>query len=257
MTELPRRIVNGGAGDWARSVIRSARLDVPSPRLKRDLLRNIAAAGGAAGVATATASAKALGGLVLKWLTLGVAVGVLSVGTAFYLRRAAPRRASVPGNATAMHSMPNAGVPAEVSARSPLPSLQASSVATLAVPPAAASIAEPHARPSPPPASAMNRESPASQSQISEEIAAIKSARDALASHDATGALSALDRYRRTYPAGLFGVEAQVLRIDALLELGQYAAARELAQRFLAAQPDSPYARHVRSVASAATRTNP
>jgi len=88
-------------------------------------------------------------------------------------------------------------------------------------------------------------------------MAAIKAARAALASGDASGALSDLNQYERGYPAGLFKLEAQVLRIDALLELGRSTAAQDLAQRFLATQPDSPYARHVRSVASAATKTNP
>jgi len=97
----------------------------------------------------------------------------------------------------------------------------------------------------------------AGQTQLSQEIAAIKAARAALASRNATGALNDLDQYERSYPAGLFKLEAQVLRIDALLELGQSAAAQELARRFLVNQPDSPYARHVRSVASAATKTSP
>jgi hypothetical protein len=269
--DLPRRIVDGGAGDWERSVILSAATDAPSEQSRRNLKRKIGAAAGAAGLTTITASAKSLGAVLLKWLMLGVTVGVVSVGIASYSTRAVEHRASPQQTATAPPGVRQPSVRGEMPAHDPLRS-QVSSMAMAAEAPATSGIPASPAHTPPPAANAaaltepnggMSRESPAGQSQLShqsqlsQEIAAIKAARAALASNDATSALSELNRYERTYPAGLFSVEAQVLRIDALVLLGQHSAAQTLALRFLNAQPDSPYARHVRSVASAGTKTNP
>lgn len=263
--ELPRRIVDGGASDWERSLLLSAGKDVPSQEFRRRLRRTLGVAALGAGLATTTtASAKPLGGVLLKWLALGFSVGTLSVGAATYATRALEGRAPVQGNASAPSGGHQPLVSGEMPVQDPRPS-DVSSVMAPAGPPPTAAFSVPRTHPSRPaeeralavlPESVTTRQSPAGQTQLSEEIAAIKGARAAVAQGDANRALAELDRYERAYPAGLFKIEAQVLRIDALLDLGQYATARELGQRFLAAQPDSPYAQHVRSVASAATGTN-
>jgi hypothetical protein len=261
--ELPRRIKDGGAGDWERSVILSAGVDAPSAQFRRNLRRKLGVAAGAAGVTTATASAKALGGVLLKWLTLGFTIGIVGAGTASYVARPARRDASLPQSASAPRSVRHPATLGEGRAHAPPPS-ELSSVAAPVEAQATLDVSASHANAPPPaPAATMiearsvtNREYPAGQTQLSEQIAAVKAARAALTSHDASRALSDIDRYEHTYPAGLFTVETQVLRIDALFELGRYASARELVQQFLAAEPDSPYAQHVRSVASAAARAN-
>jgi hypothetical protein len=263
MMDLPRRIADGGAGDWERSVILSARTDAPSEQFRRNLQKKVGVAVGAASLTTATASAKSLGALLLKWLMLGMTIGVVGAGAASYATTAVGRRASSRANATALLTVRPPPAPGRMPTRDPPPSLT-SSVATPVQ--ATSGISASAARTPPQPAnaaaslqslSAPTQDSLAGPTQLSQEMAAIKAARAALASRDATGALSELNQYERSYPVGLFKVEAQVLRIDALLELGQSAAAQDLAQRFLATQPNSPYARHVRSVASAATKTNP
>jgi hypothetical protein len=264
MMELPRRIVDGGAGDWERSVILSARLDAPSEQFRRDLRRKIGVAASAAGVTTATANAKALGGVLLKWVTLGFTIGVVGVGTASYVAYPVEHSASPRQDATRPQGVRPPSALRERLANDSRPS-EHSSVATLVDAPATSGVSTSHLNMSPPPATdatvtrptgVINREYPPGQTQLSEQIAAVKGARAALASHDASRALSDIDHYERTYPAGLFNVEIQVLRVDALFELGRYAAARELGQQFLAVAPDSPYAQHVRSVTSAAARTN-
>jgi hypothetical protein len=239
-------------------------MDSPSAQFRRDLRRKLGVAVGAAGVTTATASAKALGGVLLKWLTLGFTIGMVGAGTASYVTRPVERGASVQPSASAPRSVRRPAALGEGPAHDPLPS-GPSSAASAVDAPASSGVSASHTNMPPAAASgataiesrsATNREDPAGQTQLSEQIAAIKAARAALASHDASRALSDIDQYEHTYPAGLFSVESQVLRIDALLELGRYVAARELARQFLAAEPDSPYAQHVRSVASAAARTN-
>ncbi len=83
---------------------------------------------------------------------------------------------------------------------------------------------------------------------LAAEIAAIDAARNALRSGDAKGALTLLDAYGRDFPKGSFGLEAQVLRIEALAAAGQREKARVLAERFLATHPNSVLAPRVRAV---------
>ncbi|MGH7296275.1 MAG: outer membrane protein assembly factor BamD, partial [Polyangiaceae bacterium] len=69
---------------------------------------------------------------------------------------------------------------------------------------------------------------------------------DALAAGDAAGALRRVDAYDREFPRGALAQEATTLRIEALLRQGQRDAALRLADRFLAANPRSPYAARIR-----------
>jgi hypothetical protein len=86
----------------------------------------------------------------------------------------------------------------------------------------------------------------ASQSALAAELAALDAARSSLASGDASGALSLLDDYSRTYPRGRLALEAEVLRIDALAKSGQSAAASRRADAFLRRHPNSVLAGRVR-----------
>jgi len=86
------------------------------------------------------------------------------------------------------------------------------------------------------------------KTRLAEEMAAINLVHAALASRDATAALKRIDEYERGYPTGLLAVEAEVLRIDALSLLGNRGEVEWRSRRFLGEQPDSPYARRVRSV---------
>ena len=63
-----------------------------------------------------------------------------------------------------------------------------------------------------------------------------------------------MNRYDSSYRAGTFRPEATALRIEALDHLGRTAQARTLAQRFLAAHPESPLADRVARVTGVATR---
>jgi outer membrane protein assembly factor BamD (BamD/ComL family) len=78
-----------------------------------------------------------------------------------------------------------------------------------------------------------------SSADLSAELGAIDKARSALAGGDASGALSQLDAYSRTYPRGRLALEAEVLRIDALARSGQRDAARKRAELFVRRHPNS------------------
>ena len=83
---------------------------------------------------------------------------------------------------------------------------------------------------------------------LAEEVAAIRSAKRALAAGDAAQALRELQAYQAHFPRGRLAQEAQVVRIEALLKLGNRAAANAAADRFLSAHPDSPYAARVHTL---------
>jgi hypothetical protein len=98
-----------------------------------------------------------------------------------------------------------------------------------------------------PPASRA-RETPAAKPTFAEELALAAKARSALESGDIASCLRAVDEYDVRFRTGTFAQEIDVIRIEALAKSGQSARAFALAERFLAANPRSPYADRVRSV---------
>ncbi|HSY39737.1 MAG TPA: hypothetical protein VLA79_09420 [Polyangia bacterium] len=82
---------------------------------------------------------------------------------------------------------------------------------------------------------------------LAHELSSLDAARGLLARGDATGALARLDAYGRAYPHGRLGLEAEVLRIDALDESGRSDAARVRAEAFLQHHPHSVLAARVRT----------
>jgi hypothetical protein len=82
---------------------------------------------------------------------------------------------------------------------------------------------------------------------LAHELSSIDAARGMLARGDAAGALARLDAYGRAYPRGRLGLEAEVLRIDALGESGRADAARVRAEAFLQRHPHNVLASHVRT----------
>ena len=83
---------------------------------------------------------------------------------------------------------------------------------------------------------------------LADEVAAIKSAKGALASGNAAQALRELDAYKQHFPHGRLAQEATVVRIEALIGSGNQTAAGTVADHFLAAHPDSPYSARVRTL---------
>ena len=82
---------------------------------------------------------------------------------------------------------------------------------------------------------------------LAHELSSLDAARGLLARGDARGALARLDAYWHAYPHGRLGLEAEVLRIDALDESGHGDAARARAEAFLQHHPHSVLAARVRT----------
>lgn len=75
---------------------------------------------------------------------------------------------------------------------------------------------------------------------LDEELTATNAARTALRSGDATSALAELDRFEKTRGWRKLGVEASLLRIEALSKLGNAEEARARAARFIEENPNNP-----------------
>jgi len=246
----PRRLLDEGGSDLELSILRAGRADTPSPTSRRKALVALGLAGSAT-VTTATSTATAAwvksAGTValLKWIGVGVIGGLVTIGVVAVRSpsSAAPplphgRAASGPGPRPPAELLA-APIPDPVSTGAPVPPAPAPSGADAVVSPptAASSPADPRPRASArPPATT-----------LTEEIAALDAASEALGAGDASRALRALDDHDRRFAGGMLGPEAVVLRIDALVLRGDRASAARLGEAFLAAHPRSPHASHIRS----------
>jgi TolA-binding protein len=86
------------------------------------------------------------------------------------------------------------------------------------------------------------------QSFLQSERATIELAQALVRSGDPAAALRTLSAHALRYPKPQLAPEAMLVRMEALLELGQVSEAQRLGSRFLLAHPDGPYAQRVRSL---------
>jgi hypothetical protein len=237
--------------DFDRALLRAGKRAVAPSRLRARAL----GAAAAAGVTTATTTAKAATAtkmttlakaaklLSLKW-TLVAAVTTASVGTAVYVHESEKRETRAPAVEAAV-----------VATASPT-----TRAITKQAPPPATEEAEPEPAPAPPPVvtvasprRAIVPVAPPSASTLTttvdplrEEIALLDRARSALASGDSANALRLVDEHAARFAShGAFGVESDVIRIDALAAAGRRDEATACARDFLARHPASAQARRI------------
>ncbi|WP_438027232.1 hypothetical protein [Sorangium sp. So ce233] len=257
-----------------RALLRSWKHESPSSSARA---RALAIAGLAAGTSAApdahaapAPAPKAAAGKLLtlaKWgLGAVIGAGLLGAGVAL-LRPPAPPSAAPPSAPPAVTAPPVADEPPPVAGEPPaasappvMPALAPSEAVTRAPSPLQGS-----ASPSPAPAAAASPPRPkgaasrarsapvAPADALGEQVAMIDRARHALGAGDAAGCLAALDAHDARFPRSAMGEEATVLRIEALIRLGDRARAADLGQRFLASRPTSPHAAGVRALLGATT----
>jgi hypothetical protein len=88
----------------------------------------------------------------------------------------------------------------------------------------------------------------AAASTVPGELTMLELARGALAAGDVARCLSMLDRYAAQFPRGSMAPEETMLRIEALMKTGDASAARQIADAYLASDPEGPYGARVRSL---------
>jgi hypothetical protein len=272
---VPRRILDGGSGDWERKVLESAAGDAPTPEFRRRVARELGVLTSIAALTSTTAvSGQALGviGLV-KLIGTGALLGLATVGVTYLAN--GPSTDSINRPQAPTVQAPSSKPVASEAPRSRLDIVAPSPPAPVPAPlrEAPVTVGPPLVAPSSVPSAKSAKRAPSrrgdapqtsvvpptsqlssravmaeTDSALSEELRTIERARSALAAGDATAALSELDRYETTSGPRLFLVEAQVLRIEALAKRGDDSGARILARKFLAEHPESPYVRRVRTL---------
>lgn len=85
------------------------------------------------------------------------------------------------------------------------------------------------------------------------EIEALERVRSELARKEGQAALTALRRYASEHPRGALAHEADVLRVEALIQAGEAPAALELAQQLLRGHGDSPHRARLEALARQAS----
>jgi len=272
MTE-PRRLIHGGGDELSAELMRSALDDAPQPGAKQRVLVSLGAAGtvlaasaaakgaalggsaagqigtagsaGAAGAAAAgagTAAKTAVTTTVLfKWIGIGVVAGGVATGAAVGV-------SALTGESQTLPAPSISAVPIEAADRIGEPWPQAGGQSRLNP-----VVEEPAQAPS-----VARFTSPAeAPSGLASEIFLLDRARSALDGGDTNAALAALDEHGAKYDTGALAEEAELLRLEALVQRGQTAAAMSQAKAFLAAHPRSPHVGRVRRLMERARGSSP
>jgi hypothetical protein len=258
----PRRLVDEEVTPIERALLRAGIDERPS---KRGIHRTMVALGVGGGVLTTASASGAVGvgsklllGGVVKWLAVALLTGGVTLGTWYSLGRGrqqptahrheqadqqkpTQRHGSLQ---TVLDRKSETPKPADVlDPRAPIAPEPAGAANSEAVKPI-----EPKAAKASRPVSHAVSEDPDLRSSLAEQVALMDEARRALARGDAASALSISDRYEQKFPGGSLVQEATLLRIEALAQQGDRAAAAAVARRFLAAHPDSPHSKRIRSL---------
>jgi Outer membrane lipoprotein len=239
----PKRLLEENNDEFENELLRSVRVDGMNDRNRQRILAGIGLATAGLTASTAAASTSATGAAVKAGFFKGVSAATVKWIAICSLATLIPTGVWVARSQRTVSFAP-----------SPAATTPATLPPTRAVEPPSAPVdnalpadeSVPEAK-----APATQAAQPAASSTLADEVAALQVARTALAAHDPNGAIVALDRYKSRFPAGKLGPEATFLRIDALNQRGDRAAAAAMGDRFLAAHPRSPYADRVRSILSA------
>ncbi len=236
----PRRLTEEPGNDLSASLLRAAKSYTPSERTKQKTFVAL----GVAGVATTVSStaAGAAGATQSSATTKIVAYGLLGLalvgGVVYGLSRRSkstvstqlPTTTVVESSAATQQPAPLAQPTVTAS-----PTLTAEASSLPAVPTSGTTSVAPKAP------------APSASLGLSDEIKLLDRARSTLASNP-QASMAALDEYRKLFPKPTLGLEAQVIRIEALVNSGDRGSARALAKDFLARHASSPHASRIRKL---------
>ncbi len=246
----PKRLLEENTDEFENELLRSVRADAMTDRNRQRVLAGIGLATAGLTASTAAASTSATSAVVKAGFFKSVSTATVKWIAICSVAALVPTAAWV---ARSQRTISVAPPPAATSpAIAPVARAAEPPAAPLGTPPAndrtaPANDVTPEAKTAP----ATQAAQPAASATLADEVAALQVARTALAGHDPSGAIVALDHYKSRFPSGKLGPEATVLRIDALTQRGDRATASAMGDRFLAAHPHSPYADRVRSILSA------
>ena len=253
----PHRLLEEEGSPLERALLASARADRPPEASRRRVASALglpigggigggagaSAAGSASSAAAGSAGATATGsGLLAKWIAIALLGGAMTGAALFRLTgsretrrggedRGAPALAATA--ATPDATAPDAGVTSDAA-----PTAVTGQPARARVR-ATADAGAPEA--------GVTRDATAPDA-LARELALLDEARAALAGGDARAGLYWVEEHSLAFPDGVLAPEAELLRVEARLLLGERARAARGARRFLARHPNSPLAPRAREL---------
>ena len=244
----PTRLLEEGATETERDLLRAGLTDGPSASWMRDTRAALGLATGLAAastIASVAAAAKWSAPLFFKWLGALLAAAVVVASLTFVVRR---RVTAAPEVLPVVDDPP----PATSQRRRIAPGASESvvdPVSTVDESPESPSVEST-------PATARHVERPlAATKTLSAEVASLDNVRHYLVADNPAGALRALAKYHASFPAQLLGPEATVLEVQALMadgDPGHRARGIALARRFVKMHPTSPHASQLEALISKA-----
>jgi hypothetical protein len=256
--------------DFVRTLLDSAKQDAPrAAALSRELDRlglgatlaagiaatrvGESAAGLSTGAKTAGVTTVAIKGALLTSgakISIALVFATATLGATLFLGDAT--RTSPPGKAT---NTPTPKAPLVIPTETP-PSVPAELAESTSAPPVAVTETVKSASPVMPsrsfprPAQAKHSISPGAalaEASLSEEVLMIDRARQLVREHPRES-LTALGEHQRRFPQGALRDEATLLRVEALVNLGDLESARRLAEPLIASRSDAPIATRMRAL---------
>jgi hypothetical protein len=262
VTDL-RPLLESSPNPATRSLLRTALSDRPPARARERMAMALGlttglsakAAGAAGGAATASGGSAAFGvTAIAKWFAVGAVSGTLVAGGSTLAQRelsdGVPRERTESSAAPAVEPFRiRAGEP--LSGTTPAPGrapgvLPPDGTARHGADRDVLSLSPAPDLPGPTPSSAVSRDS---AGPLTLELERIEAARAALVARDGKRALFELALYTKVRSTGTLDREARILRIDALLLLGQVGEARELARGYLERFPKDAHTTRLRELA--------
>lgn len=232
----PPRLLEEGASEIERSLLRAGLEDMPSADWMQGTRAVLGIASGVAAVSTlASTAAAAKWGTpaVLKWTGAFFAAALVVGSTTFAVHRRFERT-------RALSPTPDSRI---AQTRSE-PAITPAPVANEETPPE-----------SPPTAPTRAERAVLTPKTLTAEVAALDSVKQFLIAGNPAGALNALAKYHFYFPTPMLGPEATVLEVQALMAQGDAphrARAIALARRFVKMHPTSPHASQLESLLSKA-----
>jgi hypothetical protein len=229
-----RRLVDGGATAKERLLLQAGIDEAPPNRAGRQ--RALAALGIAVGTSVLASSANAAMGLPkgvalvqAKWLVLGALSAVAAVGTVeVWTNRDTATSPATSSASLGRKATTTAEDTSPMESAAPLTRAPSRMLALRSAAPALESAARvPAALPPSPPAEVVT---PASE--LVAQVAALDRARAALRAGSARQSVALLDRFDQSFPRSRLAPEATVVRVSALLALGQRARATDLVRAY-------------------------
>lgn len=235
------RLSENGDQELSR-LLKAGRTDVPSSASKQRALAAALVGATTGSAATFAIKASLMTTPVRAWLLVGmITVGIPTAILVHQVRGASLPIAPPTPAPTSVSVAPAAPTAVESVEMPPVPTAEALKVA----------LAPSRSRQTPRAPTAKAANAAPAETSLSSELAEVRRIKSALAT-DGRAALALLDAYAIQFPNPRFGEEAAVLRIEALVMVGEATRARAAAATFATQFPRSTYGARVASALSRA-----